>query len=85
MLLSYGAAVLTEEDLQQLTGLSEPADEDSHAIVKWTASDLKKQLQMVDNLIISVSSIITCKGSSNLGTTCGLSWHQTRRHIRTGR
>jgi len=40
---------------------------------------------MVDNLIISVSSIISWKGSSNLGTTCGLSWHQTRRCIRTGR
>lgn len=87
MLLSYGAAVLTEEDLQLLTALSEPADEDAYAIEKMIASALKKkkQLQMVENLIISVSSLISWKGSSNLGTTCGLSWHQTRRCIRTGR
>jgi hypothetical protein len=85
LLLNYGAAVVTEEDLQQLTALSEPAAEDSHAIVKWTASALKKQLQMVNNLIISVSSIISWKVASNLGTTCGLLWHQIRRCIRTGR
>jgi len=42
LLFNYGAAVLTEEDLQQLTALSEPADEDSHTIVKMTASALKK-------------------------------------------
>jgi len=42
LLLNYGGAVLTEEDLQEMTALSEPADEDSHAIVKMTASALKK-------------------------------------------
>lgn len=84
MLLNYCAALLTEENLLKLIALSEPADEDSDAIVKGSASALKKQLQMVDDLIISMSSIISSKGASNLDT-CGLSWHQTRKCIRTGR
>jgi hypothetical protein len=85
LLLKYGAAVLTEEGLQQLTPLSETADEDSDAIVKRSASALEKQLQMVDDLNISMSSIISWKGASNLCTTCGLSWHQTRMCVKTVR
>lgn len=49
-----------------MTALSEPADEDSHATVKWTAIALKKQLHMVDDLIISVSSIISWKVASKI-------------------
>jgi hypothetical protein len=84
--LNYGAAVLTEEDLLKLTALSEPADEDSDAIVNGSVNALKKkQLQMVDNLIVSMSSTISWKVASSFDTTFGLSWHQTRRCKRTGR
>jgi hypothetical protein len=83
--LNYGATLLTE-DLLKLTALSERAYEDSDATVKGSASALKKKpLQMVDDLIIYMSSIISWKVASNFDTTCGLSQHQTRRCKRTCR
>jgi len=42
-----------------------------------TANALKKDLQMVDESIISVHLNISQIGARNLSMRCGLSWHHT--------
>jgi hypothetical protein len=80
------AVEFNEEHLEQLKALREPEYKDPDAVVarsRLTASAVEKQLQMVDELSISVRSIISWKGASNLSTRCELSWHHKRKCYKT--